>query len=780
MNSPIEHHHSQSCVFAEQVAYLYSHAPLVFTVNIANAAILVALELTYIPNSVLVAWFTSMVSITLARGLLAFLYYRLKPGVLETRIWYWAFFVGAGLAGATWGSSAYFLFAVNDLGRQMILIIILAGMTAAAVTVLAARMEAFLIYSIPALLPLATNLLNQDTPLSRAMSALTFIFLLGMINSAHGAHRSIATTLRLRFDNHELIEEVENRHRAEEALFQEKDRLQTTLASLAEGVIIVSADSSIEYLNPAAEHLCGWKSLDAHGKPVKTILHQLQDYKGRTTNSAVEMCLENSERCEKKILMQSRYGKEQLIEEIATPLKDRRGNISGAVTVMRDVTQAHRNSQQLVYQANHDALTHLPNRALLWDRLNHAIAKAIRSNWLIAVLFMDLDRFKTVNDSLGHSAGDGLLKLVAERLTESVREEDTVARLGGDEFIIILEHIKEPYMVSVAARKITQSFAKPFVVDGQEIFVTASIGISLYPKDGDNAESLLKNADTAMYRTKKQGRNHLEFYAEEMNAQALERLRMEQQLRYSLERGELELYYQPQVDPMTGKVKKVEALLRWHHPEYGLVLPNRFIPIAEESGAILSIGQWVLSTACTQTRIWRDLGYSGLRIAVNLSVRQIRQSNLTETVASALAESKLPPECLELEITESVFLDNVEASVAILDAIKAQGVTLGIDDFGTGFSSLIYLKQFPVDVLKIDKQFIRDVLNNPSDAAIVSAIIAMGHGLNLSVIAEGVENKAQLNFLRSRSVDGYQGFYFSRALPTSDMTELLLKSPVLQ
>lgn len=779
MNIQTKRRLGQSSVYAEQVAYLFSHGPLVYSVTIINASILVALEWTYIATNILIVWLTSIVSLTAARSLLAFLYHRASPNASESRKWYSMFLVGVGLSGLVWGSSGYYLFAVNDLGRQMILIMVLAGMTAAAVTVLAARMEAFLVYAIPTLVPLAINLLIQNTALSKTMSAITCIHLLGMSISARGAHKSIVTSFELRFDNRELIEEIENRQRAEEALFQEKERLQITFESLAEGVVIVSANGSIEYLNPAAEHLCGWTSSDAHGKSIETIFDQLQDYKGEATNTAVKTCLQNSVRCEKQILMHSRYGKKQLIEEIATPLKNRSGHIIGAVTVMRDVTQAYQNGQQLVYQANHDALTQLPNRALMWDRLNHAITKATRANTLIALIFMDLDRFKTVNDRLGHSAGDGLLKAVARRLTKSVREEDTVSRLGGDEFIIILENIQDPNLVSVAARKITQSFTKPFFVDGHEIFVTTSIGISLYPKDGDDAESLIKNADTAMYRTKKQGRNNLEFYAEEMNVQALERLKMEQQLRYALDRGELELYYQPQVDPATGTIKAVEALLRWHHPRYGLVLPAKFIPIAEETGSILNIGQWVLSTACTQLRRWHDLGYSDLRIAVNLSVRQIRQSDLSNSVASALAESKLAPECLELEITESLFMDNVDNSIAVLNAIKAQGVTLGIDDFGTGFSSLNYLKQFPVDVLKIDKLFICDIVNNPSDAAIASAIIAMGHGLNLSVIAEGVENEAQLSFLRTQSIDGYQGYHFSRALSTSKLTELLLTNRVV-
>ena len=429
--------------------------------------------------------------------------------------------------------------------------------------------------------------------------------------------------------------------------------------------------------------------------------------------------------------------------------------------------------KQLTYLASHDALTALPNRNLLQDRLSQVIAHAQRAGQLMAVLFLDLDRFKTINDSLGHDTGDQVLTAVSSRLSACVRDGDTIARLGGDEFIILLNNLSREEDAATIASKIIGCFQQPVEVNGHELYITASIGISLYPQDGTDGNPLLKNADTAMYRAKDSGRNTFTLYNQAMNAQALRRLQMETALRHALERHELSLHYQPQVDLRSGLINGVEALLRWHSPEFGMVSPAEFIPFAEDTDLIIEIGKWVLETACRQTKQWNDTYHTELRIAVNLSARQFRQPDLPGQISNALRSSGLAPELLELEITEGTVMHNAEESVATLRRLRDMGVKLSIDDFGTGYSSLSYLKRFPINIVKIDQSFVRDITTDPDDAAIACSIIALAHSMKLQVIAEGVETQGQLGFLQAKLCDQMQGYYFSHPLPKEELGRLL-------
>lgn len=429
--------------------------------------------------------------------------------------------------------------------------------------------------------------------------------------------------------------------------------------------------------------------------------------------------------------------------------------------------------RQLTHLANHDALTLLPNRTLLQDRLHQAIAHTQRTGQLLAVLFLDLDRFKTINDSLGHDKGDQVLTIIAARLTGCVRDGDTIARLGGDEFIILLQDLSREEDAVIVAGKFIDCLQQPLAVDGHELFVTTSIGISFYPQDGDDGNTLLKNADTAMYRAKASGRNTFALYNRAMNAQALRHLHMETALRHALERDELSLHYQPQVSLRSGLITGVEALLRWRNPEYDPVSPMEFIPLAEDTDLILEIGNWVLETACRQAKQWNDTYHGELRIAVNLSARQFRQSDLPDQIGTALRASGLDPELLELEITEGTVMHNAEESVATLRRLRNMGVKLSIDDFGTGYSSLSYLKRFPINIVKIDQSFIRDITTDPDDAAIACSIIALAHSMKLRVIAEGVETAGQLGFLQANQCDQMQGYYFSHPLPKDELGQLL-------
>ncbi|MBI2959969.1 MAG: EAL domain-containing protein [Betaproteobacteria bacterium] len=432
-----------------------------------------------------------------------------------------------------------------------------------------------------------------------------------------------------------------------------------------------------------------------------------------------------------------------------------------------------RYQEQLERQANYDTLTGLPNRTLLHDRLKQSVfaQRQVRS---IAVVFIDIDHFKFVNDSLGHRVGDELLKCVGERLNLMLRDGDTVARLGGDEFVLILNDQTHQDLIFRAMQRICSKVAEPSVIDGKELYVTCSAGISLYPQDGQDVDTLLKNADAAMYRAKEHGRNNFQFYTAEMNEMVNERLALEQSLRQALEREEFTLYYQPKVSLKNGNIVGAEALLRWRHPERGLVLPERFIHLAEETGLIVPIGEWALREACVQNSLWQKEGLHPVTVSVNFSARQFRHDILVKSVSRILAETGLDPSHLEMELTESIIMHDAEAAIATLRELKALGVSLSIDDFGTGYSSLSYLKDLPIDTLKIDRAFVRDITQGQSDDRVLArAIVSLGHSLGLKVIAEGVENKVQLAFLRKHRCDEVQGFYFSKPVPPEEFSKLL-------
>jgi diguanylate cyclase (GGDEF)-like protein len=428
---------------------------------------------------------------------------------------------------------------------------------------------------------------------------------------------------------------------------------------------------------------------------------------------------------------------------------------------------------QMKHQAFHDPLTGLPNRVLFNDRLIMALAHARRNKEMLAVLFFDLDQFKTVNDTLGHAAGDKLLTEVAARLAGCLREKDTIARMGGDEFTMLLPQLSNEEGAVRVARKVLDVLQRPWVINGHEFHITASIGIALYPNDGDNSETLMKHADIAMYRAKDQGRNNYQLFTPAMNDRIQERQAMENSLRHALDRGEFTVFYQPLVHTGTGRFTGMEALVRWLHPERGVVTPDQFIPVAEENGLIVPIGEWVLYSACAQNKAWQEAGWPPIRVTVNISAYQFRQHDLAETVARILKETGLEPGWLELEITESTAMKDVERTVSVLRELSAMGVQIAIDDFGTGYSSLNYLKRFPIHTLKIDRFFVRDIITSPEDAAIVTAIIVLGQNLNLKVIAEGVETEEQMIFLRERRCEEMQGYLFSRPVPAGEFEKLL-------
>ena len=461
-------------------------------------------------------------------------------------------------------------------------------------------------------------------------------------------------------------------------------------------------------------------------------------------------------------------GRVTWVETIKVPIFNQQSELIGLAGVARDITDRKTSEERIHFLAHYDSLTELPNRFMLFERLDHLIAHARRNNKQIAILFIDLDRFKIINDSMGHHAGDALLRQVAERLNESRREVDIIARVGGDEFIVALSDVPNTETIAAVAKKLLLAICRPFHIDGQEIHITPSMGVSVYPKDGEDIVTLVKNADRAMYRVKESGRNSFEFFTPAINAFAIDKLAIETGLRLALLHNEFELQYQSQIDLSNGQIVGAEAQIRWRHPELGLIPPMRFIAIAEESGLIIPIGDWVMATACAQNQAWQDEGFPRIPVAVNLSAVQLREKNFVSRVSECLVRTGLAPNFLDLEITESVIMTDAESTIQMLDQLKTLGVQLSVDDFGTGYSSLSYLKRFPIDRLKIDQSFVRDVTTDANDAAITGAIIAMAKQLQLSVVAEGVETIEQLRFLRGQNCDQIQGYYLSQPLSAED------------
>jgi len=532
----------------------------------------------------------------------------------------------------------------------------------------------------------------------------------------------------------------------------------------------LAPDNPIVYVNPAFERITGYSSQDVLGRNARLL--QGTDI-AQPELITVRAALHDARPCHIVLRNYRKDGSMYWNELHIAPVRNDAGAVTHYIGVHSDVTDAKTHQDELARQANHDSLTGLPNRNLLWDRINSACARAQRYGNFAAVAFLDLDNFKVVNDSLGHTLGDHLLRAVAARLQAALRATDTVARQGGDEFVLVLSDQKGEQQIAGELLRIVQSFAQPFSVDGRDVFITASIGAALHPQDAKDPESLMKSAELAMYRAKEAGRNTYQLFTVEMQTRVTERLALESRLRQALARGEFELHYQPQVDLRTNRVFGCEALIRWRQPELGMISPAKFIPLAEETGLIVPIGEWVLRTACRQCKRWQDEGLPAIAVAVNISARQFREKNLFQLVETILAETGLAPNQLELEVTESVIMLDAQQVIASLEAFRKLGLRLSVDDFGTGYSSLSYLKRFPVDRLKIDQSFVRDLGTDADDAAIAQAIITLGHTLNLLVIAEGVETAEQLAFLRNHHCDEMQGYLFGKPMPAEDFGKLL-------
>jgi len=591
----------------------------------------------------------------------------------------------------------------------------------------------------------------------------------------HGAQDFL---LKERLDDYVLpktLAAVIERAAIAEVLFNEQERAQVTLNSIGDAVISTDIGGKVTYLNIVAERLTGWLSAEAIGRSMEEVFRIIDSDTRETVQNPLQMATQQNQTVglPPTCILIRRDGVESAIEDSSAPIHDRRGQVTGAVMVFHDVSAARALTLKLAHFAQHDSLTDLPNRALLNDRLTQAISLAQRHHTALAVLYLDLDRFKHINDSLGHLAGDRLLQSVALRLSECVRATDTVCRLGGDEFVILLSEVAHAHDAAACADKLFQAVRMPFVLGEHEIHVTASIGIVIYPGDGAEVEALLKNADSAMYEAKDRGRNNYQFYRSDLNSSATERQSLEGGLRHAVERNELELHYQPIMNLTTGALAGVEALIRWQHPTLGFVPPSQFIVIAEECGLIVPIGQWVLREACRQAKAWENAGLPSFRLAVNISAVELRSKEFVAGVAAILAETGFDPLRLELELTETFLMQDSKSTSLVLNALKELGVQLALDDFGTGYSSLSYMRRFPIDALKVDQSFVRDLTTDADDASVVSAVIHMAKSLHMRVVAEGVETREQRSFLEEHKCSEAQGFYFSRPLKADALADFL-------
>lgn len=766
-------------IFAELVKLLHIQSNAAISGGLLTA-FCIAYALYYSTSVfILVNWCFLVLLVSMLRYVSCAAYFHAKPTIHQTAFWYRLFILTTIMGGINWMLAGTLLFPQNP-SYQLLIAFAIAGVAAVSISIFSASKLVSTLFLLIVLPPFSIKMLSLGGAEYKLIGFFSIIYTVALILAVFRIHKEIHAMFKLKIENDELIQrlyssknEIESINKDLQVEISERKEVENLLRNSEEQyrlvtdalpVLIAYIDTALHFRfnNRAYEDWFKRPLTDITGKSIKSIFGEA----GFSTfmEHYPKLAAGNQVTYETTIYFheeQEHYVSFTLIPHM------QQGKLLGVFSLISDMTP------RINYLATHDSLTNLPNRSLFNARVTHALKHAHRHGTQVALLFLDLDHFKNVNDTLGHDVGDQLLVKVVERLRECVLENDTIARLGGDEFIIILEDNTDLQRPTSIAKNICDALSKVFRIDNKEIYITTSIGISMYPDDGDNMQILLKNADMAMYRAKERGRNTFEYYTGGMNEAIQKKLRIETSLRGALERRELKLYFQPLIDIRKNKISSLEALLRWDNPEMGFVSPGEFIPIAEETDLIVPIGEWVLRTACKQNIDWQRAGFSPLRVTVNLSARQFLKHDLAQTVERLLNETGMEGKYLTLELTESLIMGDVNHTIKIVKALKDLDITLALDDFGTGYSSLSYLKRFPFDIIKIDRSFITDFVTNTDDAAIVRAIIAMAHNLKMKVTAEGVEKPEQYLFLKQYGCDEVQGYLFYPPLSEADISVVL-------
>ncbi|WP_262337475.1 putative bifunctional diguanylate cyclase/phosphodiesterase [Legionella genomosp. 1] len=717
-------------------------------------------------------WLVYMIIVTLS-GLTLYLTFRFKPQALSYRIWLLQFALFCFLSGSGWGLASVLLIPADSILHQAFAIILIFGLIAGAVPFLSPLISIYALFLLPTALPLIIWLFMQSE-IHVLIAYCAIIYALVALASSLYANQYLTNALSLAYKNinldsiNQLLEKKVALRTRE--LEQNLALTRSTLESTADGIIVVNRAGKLDYYNQRFLDL--WQAAFTSQPRISiqeffpTLLHELKN------PEAFRKILEKlSIDPEREYADEFALRNGHILEWNSKP--HRLGNaVAGRVWSFRDISQRKQMELQLAFQANHDQLTGLPNRKLLYDRIIHGIHFAKRNHNKLLLIFLDIDNFKLINDNLGHEIGDELLQQITQRLKLATRESDTLARFGGDKFVVLYA-IKNYRHAVMLCKRILSVMTKSVYIHPHEIVVTASLGVSLYPKDGTEVVTLLTNAEMAMYQAKNMGRNNYQLYDESIRNQARQSLQLQMELRTALVKKEFFLLYQPIIQLNSGQIVGVEALLRWQHPTKGIILPHEFITIAEDSGIIIPLGEWIFKTACTQNKTWQDQGLNPIRMAINVSGIQLLRDDFAACIDRCLEESALPPHYIEIELTESVIMDKQQQHINLLNVLKNRGVQLCIDDFGTGYSSLSYLRDFPVAKIKIDQSFVEKCPFDPNNNSIVEAIIAMSHGLKMRVLAEGIQNAEQLQFLKDLGCDEGQGFYFNQALSAEEIAKLL-------